>query len=204
MSRDPLRVVRRLRSPVAVGRRVVLLLPERRRVDELTRLMHDREIARWTLRIPHPYGRRDALEFFRLARVARRAATGISLQIVRRRDDALLGGVGLHKLDPVHRSGEIGYWLGRPFRGEGYATEAVALLCRFGFRELGLRRIQAEVFVRNTPSARLLHRLGFRREGRLRQAVVKQGRGRDLWLYGRLAADPPPTFGRRSSAAPTK
>lgn len=85
-----------------------------------------------------------------------------------------------------HCSGELGYAVRRDDWGKGYATEAAALMLDFGFRTLGLHRIQAACGPANRASQRLLARLGFTPEGRIRDHVFTNGAWRDSLLYSIL------------------
>lgn len=196
--------LRRFRGPL-LTRRLRLELPDPRRVPELVALLGDPTVVRWTLRIPAPYRPADGRAFVRRARAAHRAGTALALHVVRRSDNALVGGVGLHHLEFEDRRGEIGYWIGRPFRGEGYATEAARALIALAFDRWGLHRVEAGVFPGNVRSVRLLRKLGFRYEGRLRERLRKDGRFYDDLVYARLrGASTAPAPGRRRSAAPTR
>ncbi len=209
---DPAARIRALGPRVARSRRLELGWPDRRHSAELVRLLGDPEVVRWTLRIPSPYRPRDLDAFYARTQRYHRDGSGLSLQIVRRRDGALLGGVGLHAIDAEHRRGVVGYWIGAPYRRRGYGLEAVRTLCAFSFRRLGLVRLQAEVFRGNRASERLLRAVGFRREGLLRGHIRKAGVALDVVLYGRLRDDPAPSPRRRGSgtgssavaAAPTR
>jgi RimJ/RimL family protein N-acetyltransferase len=68
-------------------------------------------------------------------------------------------------VDPVQGIGELGYWIGRPYWGRGYATAGARLVLSFGFGELGLRSIRATCLTTNAASARVLEKLGFEFEG---------------------------------------
>ena len=113
----------------------------------------------------------------------------MSLHIQRRADHAVVGGIGFHGLDPNGLRAEVGYWLGRDYRGQGYATEALEAMARVGFRELGLHRIEAGVMPGNRASIRVLRRAGFSREGLLREYVQKRGRWVSSVLFARLETD---------------
>jgi len=205
--RNPNQIVRALRSPVVRSRRLDLTLPDRRRTAEIVRLLNDPTIARWTLHIPHPYRPRDAQQFFRRWRGRQRTGRVLSLHVVRRRDGALVGGLGLHDIDAEHLRAEVGYWLGRPFRHQGYAREAVEALCQFAFHRLGLRRIEAGTFPGNRASAAVLRATAFRREGLMREAVRKGGHPVNVILYARLGGDRASSRSgsrRRPSDAPTR
>jgi RimJ/RimL family protein N-acetyltransferase len=87
----------------------------------------------------------------------------------------LVGDVVLFWHSRLHRGGELGYVLNPDHGGHGYATEAAVEMVRFGFEVVGLHRIVARVDERNTPSARLLSRLGMRQEARLVQNEFFKG-----------------------------
>jgi len=140
---------------------------------------------------------RNAREFLRNTTRQRRTGRSLVLMVVRRQDGALLGGVGLHHLEERGDSAEAGWWIGKEHRGFGYATEAVDLLVRTGFRRLALHRVQAFVFPRNRASRAVARRCGFRYEGRLRDEARKGRRWVATLLFARLASDPPAVYGAR-------
>ncbi len=78
---------------------------------------------------------------------------------------------------------EIGYWLGEPFWGRGFATVAVKAVTEYAFATFDLQRVQATVFEWNPASARVLERAGYTFEGRLRSSIVKSGRIGDALMY---------------------
>ena len=84
-------------------------------------------------------------------------------------------------------SAELGYWLGEPFWGRGIVTAAVEGVTSYATKELGLSRIESYVFAWNPASARVLEKVGFTREGVLRNSVIKDGVLLDRWLYAYLA-----------------
>ena len=96
--------------------------------------------------------------------------------------EELLGGCGFEGVSYGHCA-EIGYWLARPFWGQGIMTEVVRALCGFAFAEWKLVRITAHVFDFNAASARVLEKNGFSLEGLLRKHHRKAGRFLDSRLY---------------------
>ncbi len=164
-----------------------LLLRDFRKDDipDIVRLAGAREVAATTLRIPHPYTQTDAESFLRMRN---EAGFGYSFAITLLPSGELCGGVGLHP-DAVHPRAELGYWIGVPYWGCGYATEAARAVLDFGFRELKLQRIFAHHFAGNQASARVLQKIGMKHEGCSRRHIEKWGQLLDLENYGILAAE---------------
>jgi len=128
---------------------------------------------------PHPYTVEHAEEWIRTA-TAQRPVTHFAIDV----DGEAAGGIGLRLGEDVHRkSAEIGFWLGEPFWGRGIASEVVIAITEHGFREFELCRIWAAVFAWNPASTRVLEKAGYRLEGRLAKAVVKDGQTIDQLLY---------------------
>jgi [ribosomal protein S5]-alanine N-acetyltransferase len=150
-------------------------------VAELVPLIGTREVAATTLRIPHPYTENEAREF--LARIHN--DDEVRFAITLRDGEGLCGGIGL-RLAPDHQHAELGYWIGVPYWGQGYATEASRELLRYGFEDLGLHRIFASHFKHNPASGRILVKLGMRYEGCQREHLRKWDRFVDSELYGIL------------------
>ena len=161
---------------------------EREDVPALVRLAGANEIAATTLNIPHPYAEDDALSFIAKADEDFRAGRSISFAISILPGRELCGAVGLN-LSDEHKRAELGYWIGVPFWGRGYATEAASAAVAFGFETLRLRRIYAHHFAGNTASQRVLEKIGMRHEGRFRQHIRKWDQFIDVENYGLLAEE---------------
>ena len=108
------------------------------------------------------------------------------LAITLRGDGSLIGNCGLRRKPGNDWEADLGYELAPECWGRGYATEAAGALVNLGFRELALDRISSWCIAENTPSARVLERLGFREEGRLRRNEYFKGRWWDTLLYALL------------------
>lgn len=113
----------------------------------------------------------------------------LSLVLLEQQTGALVGDVVLMWHSREHRAGEIGYVLHPDYSGNGYATEAGAALLRLGFDELGLHRIVGRLDARNTASARVLERLGLRREAYFVQNEFIKGEWTDELVYAVLASE---------------
>ena len=99
----------------------------------------------------------------------------------------LIGSCQLHSINDIHRSAELQIRLGESEgRGHGYGTEAVQLLLDFAFRDLNLHRVYVHVLGTNGRALRLYEKVGFVREGTLREAAHIDGRYVDIELLGIL------------------
>jgi RimJ/RimL family protein N-acetyltransferase len=133
-------------------------------------------------RFPYPYTREVGVAW--LGRVAEQQPT---TDFAIATEAELIGGIGLELGSDVESgSAEVGYWLGEPFWGGGIATAALRTFSAWAFEQFELVRLQACVFGSNLASARVLEKCNFTFEGRLRRAVVKEGRRMDMLLYGLL------------------
>jgi RimJ/RimL family protein N-acetyltransferase len=150
-------------------------------IQELVPLIGAREVAANTLRIPHPYEEKHAREF--LASVTKENELRLGIRLGN--DGRLCGGIGLHP-DAQHNHAELGYWIGVPYWGNGYATEAGQAVVRYGFEQIKLNRIFAHHFKHNPASGKVLRKLGMKYEGCMRQHVLKWGQFVDLELYSIL------------------
>lgn len=158
---------------------------------EVRRLAGERDVAATTLTIPHPYPEGAAEEW--IATHANRMARGEAAVFAVTLADTgeLVGAIGL-EIQAEHARAELGYWVGKPYWGRGYATEAGRAVVQFAFRELGLSRVFACHFKTNAPSGRVMEKLGMCREGEFRRHLVKWGTAQDLVYYGMLSSDPMP------------
>ncbi len=111
---------------------------------------------------------------------------GIRWGIERKGTEGLIGTVGFHALSPKHKRAEIGYEIHPDHWRKGYISEAVKGILQYGFHELGLSRIGAVVFTENDASNLLLKKLGFEREGVLRDYMVQNDIAYDTYVYSLL------------------
>ena len=143
--------------PLLKTERLMLRAPCRSDVPAIVRFAGDRRIAENTARIPHPYGAEDAEEF--IASVNRQDGS-VTFTIVL--DSSLIGVCGI---DLRPDGAELGYWLGAPYWGRGYATEAVRAVIDHAFGELGHEVLLSGARVSNPASRRVLEKCGFQWTG---------------------------------------
>jgi RimJ/RimL family protein N-acetyltransferase len=137
--------------------RLVLRVPRPRDVEPIAALVHNRRIAENTARIPHPYGIDDAAQF--VATVNRRRGEACFV--------VLFEGVpiGCCGVEPRDDGAELGYWLGVPYWGRGFATEAARAVIDHAFGELRHETLQSGARVTNPASRRVLEKCGFQWTG---------------------------------------
>ena len=125
-----------------------------------------------------------AQSFITACRQMEQAGTGARLAVDRVSDGTFIGWCSLKGWNPDYRSASLGYCFDDAEWGHGYATEAARAVLGWAFGTLDLNRVQAETDTRNVASARVLEKLGFVREGTLREDCVVNGEVSDSWVYG--------------------
>ena len=144
--------------PVLETERLVLRAPRLGDAKSVAVLANDRRIAENTARIPHPYRVADAEDFIATANLGNEAVFFITL-----RNGVLIGACGFTRID--RHPPEVGYWLGAPYWGNGYATEAMHAVIDYAFTDLGHEALQAGARVTNPASRRVLEKCGFQWTG---------------------------------------
>ena len=130
----------------------------------------------------HPYSEKNAEEF-----IQRQAKCETEKVFAINCNNEFCGLIGLILQNDVYRkSAEIGYWVGEPFWGKGIATEAVALITDYAFKDLKLKRVFAGAFEYNMGSMKVLEKNDFQKEGVARMAVFKNGKFWDEHRYAKL------------------
>lgn len=129
-------------------------------LGDLVAEVNDYDVAKMTARIPHPYTDADARAYIALREARGQATDAVSLTI--EHAGKLIGGISIFAMP---RRSELGYWLGRAHWGKGFATEAGRAILAYGFDVLNLPLVHCRVALDNPASARVQHKLGFRRIG---------------------------------------
>jgi [ribosomal protein S5]-alanine N-acetyltransferase len=132
-------------------------------------------------------GEPDARAWFERMRALEGGGDTRQFVLADRAGGTVVGSLLLFRLDNASRRIEVGYVLGRRHWGRGLMREALAGTCGYAFGTLGLRRVEAWIDRDNTPSNTLVARLGFQREGTLRERTWSKGRVCDMHVWGLLA-----------------
>jgi RimJ/RimL family protein N-acetyltransferase len=135
---------------------------------DLVALINNWQIARWVSSVPYPYTEAHGREW--IARVQQDHATGRPRRfaIALRETDLLIGGVGLDgSTGDDSEEPALGYWVGQPHWGNGYAREAVGAVIDYGLRTLGMPTIRAYTDPSNLASQKILLRCGLEPVGEI-------------------------------------
>lgn len=158
-------------------------------IPQLVAACQDPDVVRWT-RVPERYGEADARAYLLGRNDHIHAGIMAPFAIVSSANrDRLLGSISLMRLVWEHRRGEVGYWTAREARGQGHTSRAVRLICAWGFRSLGLERIDLLAATANLASQRVAERAGFTREAVLRSYLRLKDGQHDVVAFGLLAGE---------------
>lgn len=169
--------------------RLTLRLPRQADAPRLTRWMNHPSVFDPVMSSHTKLTLSGEKEWVRRSLRAARLGSKLALIIELRTGGPLIGGIGLEIQDADNKRAHIGYWLAKPYWHQGLASEAASAVCRAGFREAGLHRIDTGVFAFNPRSMILLKRLGFKTEGTRREVLYRRGRWHDEVMFSLLARD---------------
>lgn len=153
-------------------------------------LANDKDIATNTENLPFPYDESMARQWIANHQDLFDHGSLMNLAVVSRKQNKVLGAIGFD-LDYKNDNAELGYWLGRPYWGMGYATEAAKRLLHFGFIDMKFHRIHSCHLSLNPASGRVLQKLGMTHEGCLREHLKKWDKYEDVERYGILRREYP-------------
>jgi RimJ/RimL family protein N-acetyltransferase len=136
-------------------------------IQDMAVWLGDFDVARNLARVPHPYTEDHAEAFLAMPPDGRHVFV-----IERRADGRFLGMIGL---DPGRAGYEMVFWLGKPYWGQGYASEAAGRMLHYAFTHLGLESVRAGWFIDNPASGQILAKLGARHAGSTRRFSRARG-----------------------------
>jgi RimJ/RimL family protein N-acetyltransferase len=175
-----------MKNAFLIGTKVYLRPLERADCPLFVEWMNNPQIQRTTLR-DRPLNLQDEEEF--VERV-RKSTSDVGLLIVAKDGDTPVGGTALHQIDWRNRHAAFGITIGDPQHwGKGYGTDATRLMVDHAFATLNLNRVWLYVLEYNERGIRCYDRVGFKKEGRLRQEHYREGRYWDTWLMAILRED---------------
>ena len=152
--------------------------------ESVAKNINDKNIYRNTFTIPYPYTLKDAKQWLceiinnRRKKISESAVFAIEI------NGQAVGAISINKIKQEHKA-EIGYWLGEKYQGKGIMTQAIKEITKYGFKELKLRRIYAQVFPFNEGSKKVLEKNGYKFEGTLKKGVKKNGKFFDCCIFAK-------------------
>jgi RimJ/RimL family protein N-acetyltransferase len=131
-------------------------------------------------RFPHPYTEKDAEWFINFVLKDNNPIKNFVIEI----DNEAAGVISLMPCEDIYRlNAEIGYWLGEEYWGKGTMTEVIKAIVKYGFDNLGIKRIFALPFATTLASCRVLEKAGFKKEATIENGVIKNSRILDYYIY---------------------
>jgi RimJ/RimL family protein N-acetyltransferase len=171
-------------TPPLEGQLVRLRAIEETDLPAINQGVWDPAVSQYLL-IPFPQPLAGTREYWERVR---RSDSDLVL-VIEAKDGQMVGVVALHDIQGRARTALLGIWVAEPHWDRGYGTDAVRTICRFGFREMNLQRIDLGVLETNPRGKRAYEKVGFREEARLRRAHFVDGRHVDMLLMGLLAEE---------------
>ena len=135
-------------------------------IPRIVEFAGNKKVADMTMNIPHPYKEEDAIFWINAANQGFIKRTQYTFRIALKGNDEFIGGMGL-KIDNRFNKAELGYWIGEPYWGNGYATEAAGAVLSFGFEVLNLNKIFATHLIDNPASGKVMKKNGMIKEAEL-------------------------------------
>lgn len=168
-----------------IGQKINLRFPTLDDAYSIAKYCADKEISQYTF-IPHPYTLQDAIDFIEMCIEDRKSMSSLHFGIEHKKTKEIIGMIGLNSINNTHLRGEMGYWVAKPFWGNGIMFEAINLLTDFCFQKMQLERIYAHVQPENIASWKVLEKAGYEREGLLKKFLCINGTMRDHYIYAKL------------------
>ncbi len=142
----------------------------------------NKNVADMTLNIPHPYEEKDAIFWINSINQGFKNKSQYSFGIRIKASNEFIGGIGL-KINSRFNNAELGYWIAEPFWNNGYATEVLETILKFGFEELNLNKIFATHLAENLASGKVMIKNSMIKEGELKDHTKKGGFYKTLIQY---------------------
>jgi [ribosomal protein S5]-alanine N-acetyltransferase len=174
--------------PEFASARIVLRRAEEKDAKDLLALYSDESVVQF-LPLDLFLSTEDAKEEMRWYEQIFQNQSGIRWMIEDKQLKKVIGTCGFLNYEKKHNRMEIGYDLAPEFWGQGFMPEALKLIIEFGFSKMRINKIEAKVEPKNKASIRLLEKLGFQKEGLLRQHEFEKGNYIDLLVFSKLSSD---------------
>lgn len=160
--------------PKLVSERLILDQIKPSDIPEIVAFAGNIKIVENTRTMPHPYFEEDAIAWMNMANQGFKTENNYIFAVRLKDTLKLIGGIGL-TLENMNNRAELGYWLAEEFWNNGITTEAVQVILRFGFENLGLNKVVAVYLNTNEASGKVMQKNGMIKEGELKNHDIKRG-----------------------------
>jgi [ribosomal protein S5]-alanine N-acetyltransferase len=171
--------------PILTTDRLILRKVITTDAESVYKLRNDPKTVEYTARPPYQ-NIQEAIAMVDKMEESYLQSEGISWAITLKNSDTMIGGIGFWRLIREHYRAEIGYSLLFPFWNQGIMSEALAVVLDFGFNQMGIHSVEANLNPNNLPSERILLKSGFVKEGYFRENYYFNGRFDDTLTYGKV------------------
>lgn len=169
------------------GEKIILRSLKKADADSLCLAANDRQVFRHISGVPYPYTLKDAEEYILYVQKRLNEQSSYELGITLKGEKEVIGMIGLKNADRDDKfSAEIGFWLGKKYWRQRIGSEAIRLMLDFAFNDINLHKVSAEVMESNEISLRLLEKIGFKKEGLLRESEKRAGKWMNVYYLGLL------------------
>jgi RimJ/RimL family protein N-acetyltransferase len=170
------------------GEKVQLAAVQRDYLPKYVEWLNDWEVSQFLMPgIPFPLNIENETDWFEQRR---KDKDNIIFAILTLAENHVIGNCGMHRIDLKNRSANMGIFIGdKNYWGKGFGTDATRTLLHYAFEQLGLNRVELEVYDFNPRAIRSYEKAGFRRDGVRRQALYRGGKFHDIYLMGILRED---------------
>lgn len=165
--------------------RLTLRLFEKSDAETVATLCNNYNIYKSTLYLPYPYHLNDALTWIESHYEQFITDKLYEFAITDKETGEVFGAIALSNHKNFNH-GELAYWIGEPFWGRGYATEASKAILQFAFEVIKLHKVFARYFSSNIASGKVMEKIGMKQEGIFQEHIIKEGKYEDLVYYGIL------------------
>ena len=163
--------------------RLILRPYEMSDAKRVCELCNNYNIYKSTLTLPYPYPIESALAWIPTHEENFKNDKSYEFAVTDNLTGELFGAIALSN-NQKHKNGEIAYWIGEEYWGNGYATEALKAVIDFAFSEKGYHKVWGRFFATNPSSGKVMQKVGMVKEGVLAEHVIKEGKYEDLIFYG--------------------
>lgn len=149
-----------------------LRVPTAADIPQIANYANNPKIEEMTLSLPYPYHAKDAISWINMAYEGFEDGSSFKFVIDLQPNTGFIGCIGLEVEQRFNRA-ELGYWVAEPYWNQGYASEAVRAVLKFGFENVGLNKVYATHYLKNPASGKVMTKNGMIKEGKLKEHVRK-------------------------------